>query len=126
MHEEGIKAIWMKKYRSSSVKLLEQELRDILKRNFSLECKNEVWVTDITYKWTSSGFVYLSSVMELYSRKIISWEVSERLGTRFVLRMIRKAKEGLKKQDDKTTFCTIYYILSLEKILNTIQSLLAS
>lgn len=66
MHEEGIKAIWMKKYRPSSVKLLEQELRDILKRNFSLECKNEVWVTDITYKWTSSGFVYLSSVMELY------------------------------------------------------------
>lgn len=81
-------------------------------------------MTDITYKWTASGFVYLLEL--LYSRKIISWKVSERLGTRFVLRMIRKAKEGLKKQDDKTTFRTIYYILSLDKILNTIQSLLAS
>lgn len=92
MREEGIKAIWMKKYRPSPVKVPELELKNVLERNFSPERKDRVWVTDITYIWTSAGFVYLSSVMDLYSRKIISWEVSESLGLEFVLSTIRKAK----------------------------------
>lgn len=42
--------------------------------------------------WTTRGFVYLSSIMELYSRKIISWEVSDKLGVELVIKTIRRAK----------------------------------
>ena len=57
---------------------------------------NCVWVTDITYCYTLTGFVYLTSVMDLYSRKIIGWHVSDSLSTEGVLLAIQKAKKGRK------------------------------
>ena len=38
-----------------------------------------VWCSDITYIWTIDGFVYLTSIMDLYSRKIIAWTLSKTL-----------------------------------------------
>ena len=52
-----------------------------------------MWCTDITYIWTRSGFVYLTSVMDLYSKKIISWEISNTLNTDSVVKCIEKAKK---------------------------------
>ena len=67
-------------------------LKNIVNREFKPERKNKIWVTDITYIWMTKGFVYLSSIMELYSRKIISWEVSDKLGVELVIKTIRRAK----------------------------------
>lgn len=53
---------------------------------------NAVWVTDITYIYTLSGFVYLTSIMDLYSRAIIGWQLSDSLSTTGVLQAIKKAK----------------------------------
>ncbi|MFR4146082.1 MAG: transposase [Mediterraneibacter gnavus] len=47
---------------------------------------------DTTYIWTFEGFVYLTSIMDLYSRKIISWVLSETLGASHVVECIEKAK----------------------------------
>ena len=51
-----------------------------------------VWCSDITYIWTFEGFVYLTSVMDLYSRKIISWVLSETLEASHVVECVEKAK----------------------------------
>lgn len=93
MKELGIKAIWVKKYRANKTKALEVELKNILKREFNPKEANTVWVTDITYIWTQKGFVYLSSIMDLYSRKIISWDVSASLEITSVLKTVEKAKK---------------------------------
>jgi putative transposase len=53
-------------------------------------------VTDITYVYTLSGFVYLTSVMDLYSRKIIGWHVPDSLTAKHVLKAIEKAKHNRK------------------------------
>jgi transposase InsO family protein len=53
---------------------------------------NGIWCTDITYIWTVDSFVYLTSIMDLYSRKIISWTLSKTLEVSCVVDTINKAK----------------------------------
>lgn len=53
-----------------------------------------MWGTDITYIWTSEeGFVYLTSIMDLYSRKIISWKLSKTMEVDEVPECPEKAKK---------------------------------
>lgn len=47
-----------------------------LLRNLRVERPNQVWVTDITYIPMAKGFMYLTAVMDVYSRKILSWGLS--------------------------------------------------
>ena len=50
-------------------------LQNILQQDFNPDWPNAVWCSDITYIGTVNGFVYLTSVMDLFSRKIIAWNV---------------------------------------------------
>ncbi|MGI5932047.1 MAG: transposase [Eubacterium sp.] len=52
---------------------------------------DQVWVSDITYIWTRNGFVYLTSVMDLFSRRILAWTLSPTLETKYVVETIQKA-----------------------------------
>lgn len=56
------------------------------------ERPNAVWCSDITYIWTTDGFVYLTSIMDLFSRKIIAWTLSQTLEVSCVIDTINKAK----------------------------------
>ena len=55
------------------------ELQNILDEQFNPDRPNAVWCSNITYIWTIDGFVYLTSVMDLFSRKIIAWTLSIRI-----------------------------------------------
>lgn len=97
MREVGIKAIWVRPYTRTTIDPdFDKRLKNILSRDFNPKAPNTVWVTDITYIHTISGFVYLTSVMDLFSRKIIGWQVSENLSTEHVLKAIEKAKANRK------------------------------
>ena len=74
MREMGIKACYIKHWTKTTVsKNFSSDLKNLLKREFNPDRPNAFWCTDITYIWTyDEGFVYLTSVMDLYSRKIIS------------------------------------------------------
>jgi putative transposase len=54
---------------------------------------NQVWATDITYIRIPSGFVYLMALIDIYSRKILSWTVSTSMETFFCLSMLKDALE---------------------------------
>lgn len=58
---------------------------NLLQQNFSASRPNEKWVSDITYIWTDEGWLYLATVMDLYSRKIIGWSLSERMSAKIVV-----------------------------------------
>lgn len=93
MRELGIRAIWVSPYRRTTIDPdFDNKLKNILDRKFSPDAPNTAWVTDITYIWTVSGFVYLTTVMDLFSRKIIGWHLSDTLSTKGVLKAIKKAK----------------------------------
>ena len=55
--------------------------------------------SDITYIWTIDGFVYLNSIMDLYSRKIIAWTLSDTLEVSCVIETINKAKARRKIEE---------------------------
>jgi putative transposase len=52
---------------------------------------NQVWCADITYIPMRRGFMYLFAIMDWYSRKIISWELSNTLDTEFCLKALQRA-----------------------------------
>lgn len=54
---------------------------------------NQVWATDITYIKLKSCFVYLSAVIDIYTRKIVGWSISESLTHEFCIESMRSAIE---------------------------------
>ena len=94
MKEMGIHAQWVKPWttttRDSDFSI---ELHNILDEQFNPDRPNAVWCTDITYIWTFDGFVYLTSIMDLFARKIIAWTLSETMEVSCVIDTINKAKE---------------------------------
>jgi transposase InsO family protein len=52
---------------------------------------NQIWVADITYVWTLSGWIYLAALMDLFSRKIVGWALSQTLETSLVKEALRRA-----------------------------------
>jgi putative transposase len=52
---------------------------------------NQLWVADITYIETQEGWLYLAAVLDLYSRKIVGWAMSERIDTLLVLKALAMA-----------------------------------
>lgn len=95
MKELGIRAKWVKHYTVTTVSEdFSSKLQNLLKREFNPERPNAIWCTDITYIWTyDDGFVYLTSIMDLYSRKIIAWVLTKSMEADEVLECIRKAKQ---------------------------------
>lgn len=62
---------------------------NLLWRDFTAEAPNQKWVTDITYVWVQRKWLYLATVMDLYSRKIVGWS----LDTNMTEQLITKAME---------------------------------
>jgi putative transposase len=66
---------------------------NILDQNFQADAPNLKWVTDITYLAVEGGWVYLAVVLDLFSRKIVGWSISDSLATPLVSEALRKAIE---------------------------------
>jgi len=62
-----------------------------LKQNFRVEAPNKVWVSDITYIRTKEGWLYLSIVLDLFSRKIVGVAMDNKLEARIVIKSFQQA-----------------------------------
>ena len=93
MREMGIHAQWVKPWIATTIDSdFSKELHNILNEQFNPDRPNAVWCTDITYIYTHEGFAYLTSVMDLYSRKIIAWVLAPTLEAKYVVEAIELAK----------------------------------
>ena len=93
MRQMGIRTQWSKPWTITTKDSdFSTELQNILDEQFNPDRPNAVWCSDITYIWTIDGFVYLTSIMDLFSRKIIAWTLSETLEVSCVIDTINKAK----------------------------------
>ena len=93
MREMGIRAQWVKPWIATTIDSdFSKELHNILDEQFNPDRPNAVWCTDITYIYTCEGFAYLTSVMDLYSRKIIAGVLAPTLEAKYVLEAINLAK----------------------------------
>ena len=77
MKELGLRSKLSKKFKvTTNSKHNYLMVENVLERNFIVEQPSRVWVSDITYIQTKEGFLYLTTVIDLYDRKIIGWSLS--------------------------------------------------
>ena len=97
MKETGIQAIAKKKYRATTdSKHSLPVAANSLNRNFSVNKLNQFWVADITYIYTQEGWLYLSTIMGLYSRKIVGCSMKNRITPDLVIEAPNMAIEQRK------------------------------
>lgn len=92
LRRQGLRAKAAKKFKAttnSNHALPVAENR--LQQDFSAQRPNQVWVGDITYIGTDQGWLYLAAVLDLYSRKVVGWSMSERMTATLVCDALRMA-----------------------------------
>lgn len=85
----GIEAIYPKK--KLSILGNGKYIRPYLLKHLSIEKSNQVWAIDITYIPMKQGFMYLTAVIDLYSRFVLSWGVSNSLTSEMSLKVVKQA-----------------------------------
>ena len=92
MRENGIVAIRTRKYKVTTDSNHTLAVApNLLDRDFSATAPNQKWAGDITYIWTSEGWLYLAVILDLYSRRIIGWAVSNRMKRDLAIRALDMA-----------------------------------
>ena len=80
---------------------------DLVDRNFTAPAPNRLWVADITYVWTTSGFCYVAFVVDVFSRFVVGWQVSTSLRSDLALDALemaiwsRDSTDGLVHHSDR-------------------------
>lgn len=64
---------------------------NLITQCFDTDAPNRKWGSDITYVWTREGWLYLAVVIDLYGRRVIGWEVSDRMHAGLALSALNKA-----------------------------------
>lgn len=89
MSEMGIQAVYPK--RNLSKANLEHRIYPYLLRDVEIITPDQVWSSDITYIRMKKGFIYLTAVMDWYSRHVLSWSVSNTMDVHFCIEALNKA-----------------------------------
>lgn len=98
---------------------LREYIRPYLLRNLKIERPNQVWVTDITYIPMQKGFMYLTAIMDVYSRKILSWGISNSQDAKWCKQVLEKAirsygKPEIVNSDQGSQYTSALWIDCLE------------
>ena len=93
MNKYGLKPEYIKRIRPNySAKRQEENVKpNLLKRNFNVIEPNRIWVTDITYLIFGNKRAYLSTILDLYDRKIVAHQISKRNDTKLVIDTLNQA-----------------------------------
>lgn len=116
MHEMGIEAIYPKPHLSQPAK--GHKIYPYLLRNAVITRANQAWSIDITYIRLRHGFVYLTAIIDWYSRCIVGWELDDTLATPMVIKTLQKAfkvaKPVILNSDQGSQFTSADYIKFVE------------
>ena len=92
MHKAGLQGVSRrKKYRTTIRNEKVRPAADLVERDFSAQGPNQLWVADITYIRTGSGFLYLAVVLDAFSRRVVGWAMKTHLRTQLVLDALEMA-----------------------------------
>lgn len=88
---------------------------DLVERNFAAEAPDRLWVSDITYVPTWSGFLFLAIVLDVFSRRVVGWAMANHLRTELVLDALnmalyrRKPKSVIHHSDQGCQYTSIAF-----------------
>lgn len=92
MQKYNLKPEYIKRIRPNNYKRIESNVKpNLIKRNFNVERPNRVWTTDITYLIYNSKRLYLSTILDLYDRKVVAYKISKRNDIQIVVDTLNEA-----------------------------------
>ena len=78
MNKYGLKAKYAQRKRNQSYKRIEANVKpNLVKRKFNVDAPNKIWTTDITYLIYNQKRAYLSTILDLYDRKVVAYQISK-------------------------------------------------
>jgi len=108
LKELGLKAIQKRKFKVTTDSNHNYPIKEnLLKREFDVDTPNKAWVSDITYIFTKEGWLYLTVIIDLYSRKVVGWSINKRMTKQLVIDALimavkkRKPSKGLIFHSDR-------------------------
>ena len=117
MRAHGIRAKTRRKFKATTQSDHDRPVAEnLLSRDFSVNRPDVAWVGDITFVWTKEGWLYLAVLLDLFSRKVVGWALSERIDRRLVVQALdrairaRKPPAGLLVHSDRgSQYCAHDY-----------------
>jgi len=86
MRKDGLRAKTIRKFKATTNSAHSLPVAaNLLNRDFTPTGPNKAWVADITYIWTDEGWLYLAIVIDLFSRAVVGWSMSERMTRTLVM-----------------------------------------
>ena len=100
----GIVAVQKRKFRMTTDSRHDYPVwPNVLQRQFIIEQPNRIWVFDITYVWTSEGWLYVAVVLDLFSRSIVGLAMDKTIAATLTTRAMEQAI--LRRQPEKGLIC---------------------
>ena len=92
MAKYNLKPEYIKRIRPNNYKRIESNVKpNLVKRNFNVVSPNKVWTTDITYLIYNNKRLYLSTILDLYDRKVVAYKISKRNDIQLVTNTLNEA-----------------------------------
>ena len=92
MRDNGLKALQKRRYKKTTDSCHGGPVAaNLLDQDFTCDGPDQKWGADISYIWTSEGWLYLAIVLDLFSRRIVGWATSDRLKKDLALNAMRRA-----------------------------------
>jgi putative transposase len=92
MRENGLKAQQKRRFRRTTDSHHAFPIApNLINQDFSAERPNQKWAADISYLWTAEGWLYLAVILDLFSRRVVGWALSDRLHKELALEALAKA-----------------------------------
>ena len=92
MRANGLRSVWRRKFvHTTDSRHTMPVSGNMLARQFDKPLPNQAWVSDITYLRTRSGWLYLSAVLDLHSRKIVGWAMASQMPATLVCAALQMA-----------------------------------
>lgn len=117
MKKNGIAARHKRKFRATTDSRHNLPVApNLLGQEFVTERPDQVWLADVTYLWTDEGWLYLACVLDLYSRLVVGWAMSEHNDRQLVIAALgmayfqRRPARGLVHHSDRgSVYCSHDY-----------------
>jgi len=122
MRDNGLKALQKRRYKKTTDSNHGGPIApNLLDQDFACDGPDQKWGADISYIWTAEGWLYLAIVLDLYSRRIVGWAVSDRLKKGLAIMALtraistRRPPPGLIHHSDRgSQYCSHDYLRLLK------------
>ena len=92
MRKYNIKPLYTRKKKNTAYKRIEANVKpNLVNRKFNVDCENKIWTTDITYLIYKGKRAYLSTILDLYDRKIVAYRISKFNDLKIVIDTLNQA-----------------------------------